>query len=58
MTNITEKKKQMIDQEYENIDGEIFSICDGILMYSERVMMLGALKKEYSKTSIPVNPVK
>ena len=45
---ITEKKKQTIDLQHKKIDGEnTFSFCDGILMYDERLVMPGALKKEY-----------
>ena len=48
--HITEKKKQIIDQQYKKIDGEkIFSICDGILMHSKWVVIPGVLKKKNIK---------
>ena len=47
---ITEKKKQIDDPQYKKIDGEkIFSICSGILMHSECVMITGVLQKRILK---------
>ena len=47
---ITEKQKQIIDQQYKKIDGEkIFSICNGIFMYGEWVMILECCRKELKK---------
>ena len=42
---ITEKKKQIIDQQYKKIDGEkIFTTYEGILMYGKRVVNRSAEK--------------
>ncbi len=45
---ITEKKKQIIDQQYKKIDGEkIFTIYEGILMYGKRVVNQECWKIEF-----------
>ena len=50
---IMKKNKQTIDQQYKDIDGEKnFSFCNGILLYGERVVIPGALKKENLKAFI------
>ena len=44
------KKRQINDQQYKKIDGKkIFSICDGILMYGEQVVISGVLQKRIFK---------
>ena len=47
---ISEKKKEITDQQCKKIDGE------KILMYSERVVIPGALEKRISKDFIPGHP--
>ena len=45
---IIEKKEQIIDQLYnKNNSKKIFSICNGILMYSELLVIPEELKKEH-----------
>ena len=46
--NITEKKKQIINQQYKKIDGEkIFSIGDGIFMMGNGWWYQVCWEKEY-----------
>ena len=48
--SITEKKKQFNHQQYKKINGEkTFSIRYGILIYGERIVIPGVLKKRISK---------